>query len=494
MKKLKLTTIFLVIVGFILSMAGLQKGYADDAPDGNAPDGNATFDIVLTKMKLDDLKGWPKGNGEDEYSGAKLDNLQRYFGTNAETLEGVYFEVHNKDTEDIVQAGLTDKYGQITFTDLPKGTYEIVENKAKSTVDAAEQLADSAAVPMTITLPVYKAEGGWFTTGADAVHVYPKNTADKPTINKVVNENDKHDTVAYGDTKTFKITSTMPDGIADYKVLTYSDQFSKGLSYQGELTVVLKKGESENGEEIPAENYDLKAPSDGTKEATIEVAFKEEYIKTLEAGDVITITYQASINEDAVMGDANENNAKVTYGHNPDFKKVNEVEKDPELHTGGAKFVKQDSANQKTKLGGAKFVVQKNLEEDKFLKQEVENGVTKNSWVDTKEKATKFISNEKDGTFEVKGLAYGSAGNTAAEASSTYYLVEVTAPKDYAKLLKPIKFDVNASSYQDTNPIPVYNSQVTIPQTGGIGSAIVIGLGLLAISFGLVTKLKTVEK
>lgn len=35
---------------------------------------------------------------------------------------------------------------------------------------------------------------------------------------------------------------------------------------------------------------------------------------------------------------------------------------------------------------------------------------------------------------------------------------------------------------------PVY------PQTGGIGSAIVIGLGLLAISFGLVTKLKTVEK
>lgn len=491
MKKLKLTTIFLVIVGFILSMAGLQKGYADDAPDGNAPDGNATFDIVLTKMKLDDLKGWPKGNGEDEYSGAKLDNLQRYFGTNAETLEGVYFEVHNKDTEDIVQAGLTDKYGQITFTDLPKGTYEIVENKAKSTVDAAEQLADSAAVPMTITLPVYKAEGGWFTTGADAVHVYPKNTADKPTINKVVNENDKHDTVAYGDTKTFKITSTMPDGIADYKVLTYSDQFSKGLSYQGELTVVLKKGESENGEEIPAENYDLKAPSDGTKEATIEVAFKEEYIKTLEAGDVITITYQASINEDAVMGDANENNAKVTYGHNPDFKKVNEVEKDPELHTGGAKFVKQDRTEQ-TKLSGAEFVVQNS--ENKYLKQTVTDGViTATSWVDTKEEATKFTSNAK-GTFEVKGLAYGSADETAAEASSTYKLVEVTAPAGYALLQEPIEFTVNASSYQDTNTITVNNSKVTIPQTGGIGSAIVIGLGLLAISFGLVTKLKTVEK
>ena len=56
--------------------------------------------------------------------------------------------------------------------------------------------------------------------------------------------------------------------------------------------------------------------------------------------------------------------------------------------------------NQTIKLGGAEFVVQKNLEEDKFLKQTVKNGViTETSWVDTKEEATKFISND-DGTFE----------------------------------------------------------------------------------------------
>lgn len=479
MKKLKLTTIFLVIVGFILSMAGLQKGYAAETPADND-----TFDIVLTKMELDDLSGWPKGEGTDVYSGAELD-LQSYFGT-TKTLDGVYFEVH-KDTAqgEIVKEGLTANGGQITFTGLTKGTYVIVENKAKSQVDAAEQLADSAAVPMTITLPVYKAEGGWFTTGADAVHVYPKNTADKPTIDKVVNESDKHDTVAYGDTKTFKITSTMPDGIADYKVLTYSDQFSKGLSYQGNLTVL------KNGTSIPAENYQLTAPSVGTKAAAISVAFTEAYIKTLAPGDVITITYQASINEDAVMGTANPNDAKVTYGHNPDFTKDNEVEEDPELHTGGAKFVKQDRTEQ-TKLSGAEFVVQNS--ENKYLKQTVTDGViTATSWVDTKEEATKFTSNAK-GTFEVTGLAYGSANQTAAEASSTYKLVEVTAPDGYALLQEPIEFTVNASSYQDTNTITVNNSKVTIPQTGGIGSVIVIGLGLLAISFGLVTKLKTVEK
>lgn len=477
MKKLKLITIFLVIVGFILSMVGLQKGYAAETPAASD-----TFDIVLTKMELDDLSGWPKGEGTDFYSGAELD-LQSYFGT-TKTLDGVRFEVH-KDTAQgaIVREGLTANGGQITFTGLTKGTYVIVENKAKSKVDAAEQLADSAAVPMTITLPVYKAEGGWFTTGANAVHVYPKNTVDKPTIDKVVNESDKHDTVAYGDTKTFKITSTMPDGIADYTVLTYSDQFSKGLSYQGNLTVL------KNGESISAENYQLTVV--GTKAAAISVAFTEPYIKTLLPEDVITITYQASINEDAVMGTANPNDAKVTYGHNPNFTKDYELEEIPELHTGGAKFVKQDRTTQE-KLNGAEFVVQNSA--NKYLKQTVTNGViTATSWVDTKEKATKFISNA-EGTFEVTGLAYGSAKQTPDAASSTYKLVEVTAPTGYELLQEPVEFTVNASSYKDTNTITVNNSKVTIPQTGGIGSAIVIGLGLLAISFGLVTKLRTVEK
>lgn len=486
MKKLKLTTIFLVIVGFILSMAGLQKGYAAETPAEND-----TFDIVLTNMKLNDLNGWPKGDGKDDYTGAQLD-LQKYFGT-TETLDGVYFEVHEGSAQGPIvkdKEGLTANGGQITFTGLKKGTYVIVQNKAKSKVDAAEQLAGYAAVPMTITLPVYKAEGGWFTTGENAVHVYPKNTVNKPTIDKVVNESDKHDTVAYGDTKTFKITSEMPEGIKDYKVLTYSDQFSKGLSYKGNLTVVLKKGESENGEPIPAENYILTEPPVGTKKATIEVAFKEEYIKTLEPGDKITITYQASINEEAEMGTANLNDAKVTYGHNPDFKRVYELEEIPELHTGGAKFVKQDRTDQTKKLEGAEFVVKNSA--GQFLKQTVTNGlITATSWVDSDKEATKFISDNK-GTFEVKGLAYGSANEKHNEASSTYYLVEVTPPTGYAKLQDPVKFTVNASSY--TNTIPVDNIKVTIPQTGGIGSAIVIGIGLLAISFGLVTKLRTVEK
>ncbi|MCJ0593520.1 hypothetical protein MMJ50_12745 [Enterococcus cecorum] len=87
---------------------------------------------------------------------------------------------------------------------------------------------------------------------------------------------------------------------------------------------------------------------------------------------MITITYQASINEDAVMGTANPNDVKVTYGHNPNFTKDYELEEIPELHTGGAKFVKQDRTTQE-KLNGAEFVVQNSA--NKYLKQTVTNGV-----------------------------------------------------------------------------------------------------------------------
>ena len=305
-----------------------------------------TYDIVLTKVKMTSLAGWPKQNGADgtEYTGQQL-NIQNYFGAGSETLPGVWFEVHKYDDSksdkvgDLVagQEGQTDAAGQITFKDLPAGKYMIVENKEKSELSSQEQLAESAAVPMEIELPVYKATGGWYTTGTDAVHVYPKNTVDKPSIDKVVNDHDKHDTATIGVKKTFKVTSKMPKGIEDYKVLTFTDKMSAGLTYKGNL--VVKKG----NDVVPTTDYETTGTSPvDTKAGTISVAFKETFIKSLKANDVITITYDTVINEDAVMGEANKNDVKVDYGTNPNFKKEEKPTDIPELHTGGAKFIKND--------------------------------------------------------------------------------------------------------------------------------------------------------
>lgn len=475
---------FLAALSIVLLAFGAVKAFAQD----NAPGENDTYDVVLTKVKLSELTGWPKQTGvnNEDYTGQKL-NVTDYFGSGAKTLANVWFDVY-KDTPTgtPVAGAATGADGTVTFTGLKAGKYYIVENKAKSTLTSDEQLANSAAVPVEINLPVFKATGGWYTTGTDAVHVYPKNTVDKPSIDKVVSEDAKHDTALVGETKTFKVTSTMPEGIKDYKVLKFTDKFSAGLTYTGNL--VVKNG----GTVVNPSNYSTTGTDAvGTKGAAISIAFNEDYIKTLNPKDVITITYDAVINEEAVMGAANPNDVKLTYGTNPDSTKEVKPNETPELHTGGAKFEKIDKATS-ANLAGAKFVVT-NEAGDKYLKQTAASGTTpaKNEWVANKADATVFTS-AADGTFEVKGLPYGVKGNDNATGETKYKLVEVEAPTGYALLQQPVEFTISSTTY--TGGInQVNNNKVTIPQTGGIGSALVIAAGVLVVGLGFIAKRRSAK-
>lgn len=382
----------------------------------------------------------------------------------------------------------------------------IVENKEKSELSSQEQLAESAAVPMEIELPVFKATGGWYTTGTDAVHVYPKNTVDKPSIDKVVNDNDKHDTANIGVKKTFKVTSKMPKGIEDYKVLTFTDKMSAGLTYKGNL--VVKKG----NDVVPTTDYETTGTSPvDTKAGTISVAFKETFIKSLKANDVITITYDTVINEDAVMGQANKNDVKVDYGTNPNFKKEEKPTDIPELHTGGAKFIKNDKNS--TPLAGAIFELQDSSgqqikwTEDLIKANKDAIAAGKFSTSDTTVTATSstvqptagqpiYLLSATDGTFEIKGLAYGTAGKAHDDTSATteYQIKETKAPDGYALLQQVIGFIVSHDSYSNANKIvEVVNNKVTIPQTGGIGSALVIAAGVLVVGLGFIAKRRSAK-
>ena len=481
---------FLAALSIVLLAFGAVKAFAQD----NAPGENDTYDVVLTKVKLSDLTGWPKQTGvnNEDYTGQKL-NVTDYFGSGAKTLANVWFDVY-KDTPTgtPVAGAATGADGTVTFTGLKAGKYYIVENKAKSTLTSDEQLANSAAVPVEINLPVFKATGGWYTTGTDAVHVYPKNTVDKPSIDKVVSEDAKHDTALVGETKTFKVTSTMPEGIKDYKVLKFTDKFSAGLTYTGNL--VVKNG----GTVVNPSNYSTTGTDAvGTKGAAISIAFNEVYIKTLSPKDVITITYDAVINETAVMGEANPNDVKLTYGTNPDSTKEVKPNETPELHTGGAKFEKIDKATS-AKLAGAKFVVTN--AEGKYLKvtDATATTIAKNEWIEaTDAKAAvnagaKVFTSAADGTFEVKGLPYGKKGDDNATGETKYKLVEVEAPNGYALLQQPVEFTISSTTY--TGRInQVNNNKVTIPQTGGIGSALVIAAGVLVVGLGFIAKRRSAK-
>lgn len=90
------------------------------------------------------------------------------------------------------------------------------------------------------------------------------------------------------------------------------------------------------------------------------------------------------------------------------------------------------------------------------------------------------LASDDQGRFEITGLAYG-----------TYKLVEFVAPAEYALNTEPVEFTVDENSYttdkvdikyndtdQSESAKKVPNNKVTIPQTGGIGTAIFIVAGI----------------
>ena len=120
------------------------------------------------------------------------------------------------------------------------------------------------------------------------------------------------------------------------------------------------------------------------------------------------------------------------------------------------------------------------------------------TWVDDQEQATQFFTN-KDGQFEVYGIAYGN-----------YRAVERKAAPGFALDTNPenFKFEVKKGSYDGENSEFKYevklekdqkqtygkridNKKVTIPETGGIGSIIFIVAGLVIMTGAFVAYKKS---
>lgn len=328
-----------------------------------------------------------------------------------------------------------------------------------------------------------------------------------PEIDKKIVEadGDKDTTTGkIGDTIQFKLTTQVPD-IVGYSAYTFyvTDVMSKGLTFtEGSVEVFV------DGRTV---GYFAATPSVDpvTKETTLEIVFTDCLTNFADkAGQDIVITYNATLNSDAVIGGAgNPNKVQLTYSNDPGV--TTSTETTPEeittVFTLRLNLVKVDAADDTELLSGAVF---------SLWTTTVTPGVDTKTYDDGGTDVTLYAVNRTlttvDGVF------------SQTIKAGKYYLFEETPPTDYNKLTGPIIFEVDAvydasgnisglSITPDnlftvgSNPsgtgttgdlgITVKNRKgIELPSTGGIGAVVFIGIGALLMVGAIVLLLRYRKK
>lgn len=312
-----------------------------------------------------------------------------------------------------------------------------------------------------------------------------------------------------GDTLKFTLTSTIP-GMSAYNTYTFNfkDTLSKGLTF-GQVEFVKVEGVTDPL--TVGTDYTVTTPT--ASDNTLAVAMKDFKAKQqANAGKKITVTYTATLNENAVVGGhGNTNSATIQYSNNPSTDGTGESEPSKvRVFTYGFtvdKYTGKNYDDTATRLAGAEFTLaHKGGTAISFVKvadSATQNAVYRVAKAD-EAGATTTITTPANGKVEFRGLENGE-----------YTLTETKAPAGYNKLASAIGVKVNGQNngtdttnatvtitYNNDNGndynqtasngvIPVQNkSGAILPGTGGMGTIAFTVIGVLVIALGVAWTLK----
>lgn len=347
---------------------------------------------------------------------------------------------------------VTDNVGNISVNDLKPGTYRFTEigyeegkdnkyiiNENDQYVFVVDATGNAAAIPENAE---HKDD---YTVNGNTVSVYNY----VPDVDKKVEKNGTWQEAAdysVGDSINYKIDVTIPENIERLKTFTVTDT-PTGLTDKVE-TVVVKDGNTA----IANDNnsvYKVKQNGDG---------FIVEFVPSAMAaykGKTLTITYTAVLNSSAVTTTSgNCNTVKLNYSknvkqngdENPDTDEDKKtVQDEAVVYTFKIHIDKIADDAKKTPLEGVEFDLYKQVEHGTagaITDDEAQAlGLDKTKgWVRVNDAA---LRTDKDGVLEVKGLENG-----------TYKLVETKAKDGYNLLKAPVDVSLDIAyktTWTETN-------------------------------------------
>lgn len=309
-----------------------------------------------------------------------------------------------------------------------------------------------------------------------------------------------------GDTVPFMITGTVSSQIKSYDKYTYyfTDTLPKGLTLdENSIVVQAENVTSGYAQGIKATDatkltkdtdYTVTTTKndDGTTTFKVELTDLKKLVTDgkVKTSDTIVVTYNAKLNENAVVGQAgNINNVQLTYSNNPYHDGTGTTtERNAKVYT--YELLVNKTGNGGKALTGAGFTLQKKDGDTyKTIATIDPDHTTDNSKI-----VAKIVNGSK---FEFSGLDQGE-----------YKIVESTVPKGYKKAddieftisatfenqnsadaaLKTLSVDNTALSVNKTDSGVIEttvnnksDSAFVLPSTGGMGRYIFLGLGALVV-------------
>lgn len=353
----------------------------------------------------------------------------------------------------------------VIFDNLPLGWYLVVSDLTTDAICSIDTTAKEVTIKEkngvpTVTKEVEYASGSWGQGNDGNV----------------------------GDTVNFQTTIYVTDGNPTNYVL--HDKMSNGLDFK-EDSIAVKVNDT-----TPITNYTVKYTN--TDKCTFEISFPNG---TLHTNDKVVVTYSATINSNAVVGTAgNENETWLKYGNNGET-----THGRTKTYTWKFNIFKYftDSDDKMQYLADVEFVLYRKNADDKAEYAKFDSNNKLSGWTEAENEATKLKTNA---TFivGVEGLDKG-----------TYFLKETATPGGFNGLTSDVEVQIDSScntlngatytvqykmvnedDFTDTDEeekvVPIENKRGTVlPGTGGIGTTIfyVVGGGLMvAAAILLITK------